>query len=490
MSKTELPGGPRDRNGEFTWHRIIVICGVIALPILYFLSWHYLRSPETLHWVADFATLLAFLDTVGTPGLALWLYIKGRKRRSGMVGRARRAVVKHLGRFSAPNEVTRAVEYVESMLDVRNVVEPVIQPISALPADIQVCYGRGLSVLSGSWIDIVNKVGDECTRKLIAAFFETYAREESDDLLGKAEGHPGAHFVVTNFVAYSRIVTAVIEAARNGLPARAELACFTTLPMPLNRWFNFQGRSDARGSIARRYCEVHDGWEKYTAFLRNLVHGVEPVQLYRCVLAVNDNCRYLQQPDFAFHTETVMRSLTRLKILVPRANRGSASLADRVHLLHPFEGHDLEELFKLQQIGGVLKDTYHNAQKAYVIFPEERVQLPEVRDHTWEKVGEVFAHLYQRPPENCLIDILENVSLESKFLTGNPRNRLPEDMFLVGSKPNDWLLCLASDVGPELNRISLEFITKELNPDRFGLITGYVNGLLSNPRPFHKWVGS
>ena len=65
---------------------------------------------------------------------------------------------------------------------------------------------------------------------------------------------------------------------------------------------------------------------------------------------------------------------------------------------------------------------------------------------------------------------------------------MPEDFFFVGfqkiATPSeiDWQLCLAADISNDnLDVLTLEFITKSLNSDRYDALTSFMRNLKPAP---------
>jgi hypothetical protein len=68
-------------------------------------------------------------------------------------------------------------------------------------------------------------------------------------------------------------------------------------------------------------------------------------------------------------------------------------------------------------------------------------------------------------------------AIRSSFATDTPSQKMPTDLFIIGEKIDgrtNWLFCLAGDVDADNTRVSLEFLTKDINGERFRRILNYV----------------
>lgn len=335
-----------------------------------------------------------------------------------------------------------------------------------------------------AWTRLLAKSESE-VQPIVLAFLEHYIEEEVRDIGGKSR--EGKYFIVTNFVAYSGLVSAIIHAARNICPNDSEVVCFTTLTMPLSKWFNFSEIENA----PFRYCRVHPRWEKYTFDLKELINSAS-VKIQRCVLAVPDQLadQNRANPGFAFKGESEMREHCNYWILVPT----------QLNSLGPIQNSTINQWLNgpLQVLQTNLK-FYRDVDSAYFILPDasQSVSLPSVQGYTWRRLGSVFMELFHSQPqfENARYKVLTKFEWEQYFRLGLPElQRIPEDLFIVGfhrrgnSEASRWVFCLAADIDSTLDKLSLEVISTKLNQQRFDSIITCVSWLNKKSEELQTWV--
>ena len=344
--------------------------------------------------------------------------------------------------------------------------------------------------LGKTWAGLLLKSGAD-SQKMLSAFLRRYVEEEIRDISGIAGN--GKHFVVTNFVAYSSFVDKVVRAARGACPDDQEVVCFTTLTMPLSKWFNF---SEVSGQDFP-YLAINKGWEDYTNGLRLLVAAdsqskVRPVKVRRCLLAVDDAValKYERDSSFGFRRESQIKKHINYYILVPEQTR----------MLKPVDCKIVKELFpnpeeKLQK----LLNPYvgHGPDSSYLILPIEEIDCMFVpQGYCWKRLGSAFTTLYHSGPatENARCKILKSEEWENNF-GSSAEVRMPEDVFIVGFCPDfasgqsvRWVFCLAGDVESTLDKLSLEFVSEKLNGLRFDAIKNYVTWLNGKSQELQDFI--
>jgi len=344
--------------------------------------------------------------------------------------------------------------------------------------------------LGKTWTGLLLRSGAD-SQRILLAFLWRYLDEEIKDISGRGEN--GKHFVVTNFVAYSSFVDKVVRAARGACPDDQEVVCFTTLTMPLSKWFNF---SEASGQDFP-YLAVNNGWEDYTNGLRGLVASdsqskVRPVKVRRCLLAVVDAVasKYERDSSFGFRGESEIRRHINYFILVPQ----------QIRTLKPIDRTTIRALFENIEAGlqpllePYLKEAAH---RSYLILPIEKIDgMPAPSGYCWKRLGSVFTTLYHSGPvtENARCKILTSQEWENNF---GPiaKVKMPEDLFIVGFRPQSssgqsvrWVFCLAGDVDNTLDKLSLEFVSEKLNGPRFVEIKNYVTWLNERSRELQDFM--
>lgn len=326
--------------------------------------------------------------------------------------------------------------------------------------------------LSNAWARLVIRTGSKI-QLMTLALVRRYMEEEVKSIDGRSEN--GKHFIVTNFVAYSGLVSAAVHKAHSICPDGSEVVCFATLTMPLSKWFNF---SEIQNPTLC-YCQVHPEWEKYTVDLRGLVGSIK---IRRCTLAVIDAVagENKANPSFAFKGETEIKDHCNYWVLVPT----------QLNSLVPIQRSRINEWITgpLQPLLTDLR-LYEGVDSAYLILPnanKPKTSLPSPKGYRWSRLGSVFLELFHSQPrtDNARCRVLTAQEWHQYFRPNLPEvERMPEDLFIIGFRPTTahqdprWVLCIAADVDNTLDKLALEFISENLNKRRFELITDYVNWL-------------
>lgn len=339
--------------------------------------------------------------------------------------------------------------------------------------------------VNSAWARVLAKSGTEA-EPMMLAFLKRYAEEEVKDIGAKDQEEK--HIVVTNFVAYSGLVSAIVHAAHDTCPSNSKVVCFTTLTMPLSKWFNFTEINNS----TLRYCRVHRHWEEYTGDLRKLKHLMN---IRRCVLAVSDEFAKQNEsdPGFAFKGETEMQEHCNHWILAPT----------QLDNLRPIEQSQVMEWFRhaLLPLQPDLK-FYKGAHSAYLILPDANKMersFATPSGYMWLRLGEVFQQLFHSRPDNATYKVYTSTEWNQFFRTNlSPLERMPEDLFIVGfyqiANPRNpkWIFCLAAKIDKALDKVALEFISESLNKDRWQRLTAYVEWLLdaqaSRSRQLQDWL--
>lgn len=379
---------------------------------------------------------------------------------------------------SLPN----TAQVVEKLLELRLAIKPVADGVGALSKQDAMRCGQSIGTVAKAWAEVLKKVQvhDELETRLLLAFLNAYAEEEARDIKGERRGAKGngtvpsdGNFVVTNFVAYSEFVQAMIHEARS-FEANVDLICRTALVLPLTRWFNFRYRPDKD----MPYCEINEDWEKYIRFQADLLAGREQIQVQRILVAVNDECiELLNKHGLGFHTAECIRKHAKSWILVPESLRFNElkafSRSDRKLMFHEFADSTVRTLV----------EKIYDTGTSYVILPPtgatEDLAAPE--GYLWREVWEIFKRSFHSRPEDVKYLSLSRANLEDEFINPSAgKIAMPEDFFLLGKRikgdPDaepDWFFCLGADVDPDVNRLTLHFMTPHLSGSRFTNIKRY-----------------
>lgn len=376
--------------------------------------------------------------------------------------------------------------------------------------------------LQRAWIDYLRKFESE-KLPLAEVFLTEYIKEEISDISGQATGCEGINLVITNFVAYSRYVQELLAKAAQCIAEEESLVCFTTVTMPISKWFNFQSftpqnfqgsRQSENGDpeeMSVHYTRVHDRWEEYTLIMRNLSSSNKPRVLASALVSEVSNhvprdldvevSRYMvgahgelakaygMEPGFPFMNESYLVGDAKRWLLLPSKRRGGANMGD----IEPFGGKNIrgmidsgdERMKPLVELYGKIEDN----ERAYVIHPNSKCvydELPQIRDHAWVSLGKAFNYLYNSSDDGVKLATIDIQYWLDHFWGVDKVNRPPTDLFLIGStKPHlekegtNWLCCLAADVDSSIDKLTLELLTPTSNPRRWKTVFKYVDHLKS-----------
>jgi len=317
-----------------------------------------------------------------------------------------------------------------------------------------------------AWRTILSLVADGHTRNLVGAFLTTYADSEVDAILGKLKEEEGGttagrKHVVTSFLTYSALVTAVVAQAKKEYHDPG-IVCFTTLPMPLSRWFNYHTRL---GDDRVEAIEVDDKWEHYKRTIRKLLNEND-IDFRRCLIATDKE--YAALTDLAIKTKADVQKQANYSILVP--HDGAPASPIDWSKLRPYTWNELATLLQngneaVQTLHAKFEATYKGRRDrygAYVIHEESHEVLPAIPKHMWQPLGLAFEASAHRLPSECRFHSFDHTGVRQWFSCTDPADQVPEDIFGVGVKgPSgdpEWKFFFGGDVGQEIARVTLEFV--------------------------------
>jgi hypothetical protein len=371
---------------------------------------------------------------------------------------------------------------IETLLPSCEVLEPLGNLLSHLPENERLAYQDCIFSLVRPWLELLltERNDDARIRTLIAGLFRLYAAEEHNLIGGTAFAVNGSkrHVIVTSFLAYSKFVDGLIKEALEQYKDEY-LVCYTTLPMPLAKWFNFRARPGPW-----QYCETDPVWESYLKCMRWLTaeENSGQVSLRRCVLTLDDRLQQEMGSDFALRSISALQDYKQMQIAIPTDGKDEHDSRQIILNLRPLTQPELVALRSDESIGDIVRKYYKDAESAYLILPENKVP-PHIAGLRWFRLADVFIELFHSSVsrDNSLYRIFRQRDIE----TWIKRMQMPEDLFLIGSraKPSDrpvWHLCLAADVSRPIDRVAIEIVTKNLNRNRFGLIEQYVDWLFQD----------
>jgi hypothetical protein len=335
-----------------------------------------------------------------------------------------------------------------------------------------------------AWSTTLDAVSEAETNDLVRAFLATYADIESTAILGNTEGYKGRRHVITSFLAYSDFVRAVVATAKEKYAGR-KIACFTTLPLPLPRWFNYRS---SLGDASLKAISVDQRWESYKSGLHQLLDDNDIV-FRRCVLAIDK-----AHPDLktlAIDTWSQIERYARYSILV----RHEGTPDDDVEWsgLRP---HTLDELMTLvdtsrstdvAQLREQLVDWYDGKTSFYVVHEAFHESLPKIPKYRWSELWRAFDGSAHRRPDECRLHCFNHEDARLWY-RGKVEERVPEDIFAIGlrrdGKPPDWKFFFAGDVGKEIDRVTLEFVVAGEQKDnhRYERLAEFTDTVWDSPR--------
>jgi hypothetical protein len=490
---------PNDSEGPSPWV-VSAVSLLVVVAVCLVLLWLARKTgvSDIVNWMANWIQIIAFivapLSIVGAvvgpkiyKRFERWNKLRATRRnmsnkldgfRIGDLECLSSSVQALLSHFEANREESppNTARVVSELLRLRFAIDPVAKGVGNLSVEDAKRCGESIGIVSGAWANLLKQTAsqNQTEARLILAFLDTYAKEEAADVGGNSSSD--RHFIVTNFVAYSKLVQAVIKEAKD--LSNKQLACRTALVLPLTRWFNFKHRPSKRFP----YCEIHPDWEEYIQRQASLT-SKEGIQVQRVVLSVEDQYQnQLQEHGLGFQTDECMKKHAKSWMLVPDSSAGYAdvgalSYAQRTDILSSL-GEEDPTVKLIQEI--------YDTKSAYLILPEDLIskQLPSFRQYRWERVWRVFRNAFHTHVDDCkYLKLIFKDDVAPMFINPPPgQGKMSEDFFLlgwvtkVGEEP-DWFFCLAADVDPEMDRLTLDFITPSLSKARFHAVVRHAQSI-------------
>ena len=358
-----------------------------------------------------------------------------------------------------------------------------------------------------------------------SADFETrHMVSEEARLLG--DGRP---MLVSNFLNYSEIVRGVIESASADLGDSADrtVLFFTTQPLPLTKWFNFDGT---------RY--VQPGWADYLTFLQDVVerfeHDERSLVLARCLLVAQDgdhaeNCHLMRNRTIeelgkeASSWVWIPQGTTKLMPLrryenpgLARADQGKLANQSRQYVantLGPKLGANHPVMMHMDEY-------YDDDRPSYLIFPSEDLTAAQDKSRLgigrFRRLGDIFCQRFHSSHKDKRLayfgvpthpdfyeDDYAEITIEAEEHRVLREPAVPGDLFFVGTidtqgldvlvspQPRDmtglgWkgLFCLCASVDEQLETIHCYLLDPESTPKHFATIDSYALDLLANATLF------
>jgi hypothetical protein len=361
------------------------------------------------------------------------------------------------------------------------------------------------------------------TPKLVFDLLGVYSEIDSESISGIRKSgdeicNTHYRFIVTNFFGYSRLVKAIIEKSTEYFKNTGyEVVFFTTQPMPLMKWFNYNTHSkeDEKNVIEimknkgikypniYKYLEINHDWEKYTRFLRELVGlpvseqndsndmRIKTINLKRCLLfsACKENERQLIHEKFMWNHANSW-------IYVPVNSKNDIELKREIQVDYNALNIDKEnEYFDL------MNKLYSKSKLSYLILPQiKENKLPIIKDYTAIKLYNLFILLfhpgstYEDREKQCTVYCKSGVPDKMKQFSEIKPYPIPKEFFCVGliekgsNQTPDWILFLGGDVEYNLNRMTLEFAAEYLNEDRFGYFKKAADIYYEKNKTLSEWA--
>lgn len=313
---------------------------------------------------------------------------------------------------------------------------------------------RTYLTLVDQWVRYVRQGRSVKMWRIRAALAEEYVSQEKTDLSGegdlahrhydkaliaslKPEGRP---LIITSFVRYSRMVEAMVNAAREGRTNKRDtVLCITTLSMPLEKWFNFDERS---------HC-IHREWERYLDFLRKEVQNPgEPKDIIIArILLVH---RGQPHPTINLQSEEELRRELRSWIWLKNDDDDPDSISNRPaklsHVKYPERMAILKALSQLPDVDQVLLESVRNRttpkKTSYLILPETTFAAnpPQLDQGEFRNMGRQFIRGFQTGKTNGNHAYYARVEPDIYLPNWEGPNNLPPiplDMFYVGLVKKD-----------------------------------------------------
>jgi len=346
-------------------------------------------------------------------------------------------------------------------------------------------FASRLHQIINAWTKLLSGQTDRSCQQILSAFFRRYMEEEIGNISGRDQDR---HFVITNFIAYSRFVQAIVDRAREICPMKQEVICFTTLTMLPTKWFNFR---EGPPGHPFPYCGTDERWNNYINHIKQMVQSPR-FRMMRCLLAIDENFYQTalnRGGQFGpFNSEEQMRDHLNYFIMVPLNNN-----IPEWDKINPVCCDD-----PVIRNNNLLNQIYNCYTKAYLIAPYNSStvsSIPLPPNYEWRKVGSAFIHMFHSHPTNdhARYCILSQTVWEEYYEQLSPR--MPDDFFIVGFKQENqhpleaqWKFCLAADADEKLDKILLEFITHDTNRERFDAIVGFTRWLIRTSQPLEKMI--
>jgi len=490
--------GP-SRSWPPSWRVAAFLAAILLISLLFVIAKNQGIS-DTVSWVSAVIGLLLFILSVllllgpyANPLRSLW---KDLCRHA----RAHIELRKHL-RGLQEKRLQKAVVSVRRLLKQSTALEPLSRNISLLSRrtrsgyDARNHFGASIGVIARGWSRLLLDafMGDEKEGRILAAVFRTYAEEEEIDVSGKHPVWERKNFLVTNFVAYSKLVRAAIDETKTCYPQET-LICRTVLAMPLTKWFNFLRRPND----ILPFCEAHPDWDEYILKQNDFTLN-EKTQVQRIVVAITDDWKdeELEEYGLGLHRDKCMRDHGQNLILVPVVE---GCVVPPGQLIRCFQRKHIRALERHE---ARITPIYRRSRRAHIILPPYQglqpisVQSVPINDHyrgsieefKWEKVWWIFLHTYHHSSDDSKYWVMPRGKVLDWFMKPSPAQRTPEDAFLVGIKKDSketWLFGFAADVDLTMDRITLELISPRLNKTRFDRVKEYLDTVWSEGKDLER----
>jgi len=339
--------------------------------------------------------------------------------------------------------------------------------------------------------------------KLLLTFIKRYYEEEKSDI--------SRTFVVTNFQSYSGFVEVLINKSvtmfnRDGFNddrkrENKKIYLLTALGLPLIRWFNYNklGEFDKLliekkfiGSkitkqLPYEYLGTSDEWHNYIESIKKLAIKSKEKEIN------------VEIKRYIITTINKHKGINCYDDIVKEANNWIACNSGGIKeplLLNKKNIDDIISNWNEYQSLSLFYSSLKDNISSYIIIPSSisKNNLPGLpQGICWERLGNVFARLYQNYHGNAFIVKLDDNDYQ-QFIS-----KLPLDFFLIGIGPCEykfseisWLFCLsATDVDEYLDKLKLYFLTKQLEkyekaPFKLDDIVDYISRCFNNKEKTNK----
>jgi hypothetical protein len=385
-----------------------------------------------------------------------------------------------------------------------------------------IATGAALTValLIPRWIRYVTKGASIGAWKIRYAVAKEYLHEERLDLDGKADlasrkqdgkgGSESRPLLVTNFVRYSKLVEAVVNAATNAHSGQRKrvILCVTTLNMRLEKWFNFDEESR---------CS-HDDWQAYLEFLQKNIVPRSDFILARVLLvrkvgspsgseriklqSLDDLRNELKNYIWLSKTGSDTTSGTAPLKLVPLAWRPDPLGYEPRQNVFKQLNEEFDSRADLKTELNALSKRSDKNRRAYVILPSTLFSAPPssnsggefkrlgdefmTRFHTRAGLLSYYAYYKEVDPVRYL-PVLDSDTAHLPldfYYVGVIEDRTTEEISpsLLSSVDHRGLFCLAATPDENLNMTYLYLVDPERSPNHFKEIEKYVKELLTDPQ--------